>query len=226
MLMLNRFICLLLFLHLIIFQAIPVTAQSALLFPIKPGIPNTLAGTMGELRSSHFHTGIDVRTGGQEGLQVLAADDGYVSRIAVNPGGYGNAIYIKHPNGHTTVYAHLKLFPPEIEAYVNRQQYAKKTFKIQLYPNAQQFILEQGDFSAFLTLYYLSPIYLEMNATASSLLESQQSALYSGWTNGDFSDEYITDRIEALSVLLARNNADAVDATALSSIDVATGLSF
>lgn len=145
MLMLNRFICLLLFLHLIIFQAIPVTAQSALLFPIKPGIPNTLAGTMGELRSSHFHTGIDVRTGGQEGLQVLAADDGYVSRIAVNPGGYGNAIYIKHPNGHTTVYAHLKSFNEEIAAYVRKKQYQKQSFAVNLFPDVSTFKVNRGD---------------------------------------------------------------------------------
>lgn len=120
-------------------------AQSELLFPIKPGIPNTLAGTMGELRSSHFHTGIDVRTGGQEGLAVLAADDGYVSRIAVNPGGYGNALYIKHPNGHTTVYAHLKSFNEKIANYVRSEQYKKQKFAVNLFPNASSFKVNRGD---------------------------------------------------------------------------------
>jgi len=116
-----------------------------LLFPIKPGITNTLAGTMGELRSSHFHTGIDIRTGGQEGLNVLAADDGYIFRISVNPVGYGNTIYIKHPNGHTTVYGHLKSFNKEIADYVRAQQYKKKKFNLNMFPEAALFRVKRGD---------------------------------------------------------------------------------
>ncbi len=127
----------------------PSLAQSGLLFPVKPGVANTLAGTMGELRSSHFHTGIDIRTGGQEGLDILAADDGYIFRISVNPGGYGNALYIKHPNGHTTVYAHLKSFRKDIADYVRKEQYAKKKFKLNVFPNGTVFKVKRGDFIAF-----------------------------------------------------------------------------
>lgn len=119
--------------------------SSSLLFPINPGIPNTLSGSMGELRSSHFHTGIDIRTGGQEGLPVLAADDGYISRVKVKPSGYGNAIYIKHPNGHTTVYGHLKAFNGEIAAYVRKKQYERKTFSIDLYTDKNLFQVSRGD---------------------------------------------------------------------------------
>lgn len=118
---------------------------NTLLFPINPGTHNTLAGTMGELRSSHFHTGIDIRTGGQEGLSVKAADDGYISRIAVKGGGYGNTIYIKHPNGHTTVYAHLKSFRKDIADYVRKQQYAKQKFSVNLFPTTSAFKVERGD---------------------------------------------------------------------------------
>ncbi len=125
-----------------------IQAQSSLLFPIKPGHANTLAGSMGELRSSHFHTGIDIRTGGQEGLDVLAADDGYIFRISVNPSGYGNAIYIKHPNGHTTVYAHLKSFRKDIADYVRGEQYKKQVFKLNVFPNGTMFKLKRGDIIA------------------------------------------------------------------------------
>lgn len=120
-------------------------SSNSLLFPINPGTPNSLSGSMGELRSSHFHTGIDIRTGGQEGLAVLAADDGYLSRVKIKPGGYGNTIYIKHPNGHTTVYAHLKSFRPDIAAYVRKQQYEKKTFSIDLYTDKDLFRFSRGD---------------------------------------------------------------------------------
>lgn len=116
-----------------------------LIFPIKPGTRNSLAGTMGELRSTHFHTGIDIRTEGREGLAVLAAADGFISRISVSPSGYGNALYLTHPNGHTTVYAHLKEFSEEIQDYVLNQQYLKERFALNLYPDANKFILSQGD---------------------------------------------------------------------------------
>lgn len=119
------------------------------IFPIKPGVRNTLAGTMGELRSSHFHTGIDIRTGGRQGLAVLAAADGHISRIKVAGGGYGYSLYILHPNGKTTVYAHLKQFSADIERYVKDQQYAKRSFEVNLFPDENEFRVEQGDTIAY-----------------------------------------------------------------------------
>lgn len=115
------------------------------IFPIKPGVRNTLSGTMGELRSTHFHTGIDIRTGGQQGLAVLAAADGYISRIKVAPGGFGNTLYILHPNGKTTVYAHLKSFTKELQAYVKDAQYKKESFEVNLFPRKNLFSVHQGD---------------------------------------------------------------------------------
>lgn len=115
------------------------------MFPIKPGLRSTLSGTMGELRSSHFHSGIDIRTDGRTGLPVHAAAKGYISRVAVSTGGYGNAIYIQHPNGHTTVYAHLDKFLGPVADYVRKEQYRRKTFKINLYFRAGQFPVAQGD---------------------------------------------------------------------------------
>lgn len=115
------------------------------LFPIRPGEQNFLSGTMGELRSSHFHAGLDIKTGGVEGMPVYAAADGYISRIAVSAGGYGNALYIQHPNGHTTVYAHLQKFKDEIASYVRNEQYRKESFEVDLYPEKDKFRVKKGE---------------------------------------------------------------------------------
>ena len=117
---------------------------------IKPlEIPLVLSGTFGELRSNHFHAGLDIKTQQITGLNVLAAADGYVSRIKISHWGYGKALYITHPNGYTTVYGHLKKFSPKIEAYVKKQQYLKKSFVIQLYPKSGDLKLTKGEIIAF-----------------------------------------------------------------------------
>jgi len=93
-------------------------------------IPMRLTGNFGELRSNHFHTGIDCKTNGQENLNVYALADGFVSRVAVSPRGYGNALYIDYPNGFTSVYAHINSFSGEIGDYVKRKQYELQKFEI------------------------------------------------------------------------------------------------
>jgi hypothetical protein len=94
----------------------------------------TASGTFAELRSNHFHSGLDLKTKGTEGLNVYAAASGYVSRIKISRFGYGKALYITHPNGYTTVYAHLQKFSPSLEAYVKKQQYKKETFELEVFP--------------------------------------------------------------------------------------------
>lgn len=118
------------------------------MFPIRPGLSNYLAGTMGELRQSHFHAGLDIKTGGVEGLPVYAAADGYISRINVSSFGYGNALYIMHPNGTTTVYAHLQKFANEIHHYVKSEQYSKERFDVELNPDPGQFNVKKGQIIA------------------------------------------------------------------------------
>jgi murein DD-endopeptidase MepM/ murein hydrolase activator NlpD len=108
------------------------------------GIELVLSGTFGELRNNHFHSGIDFKTQGQEGLPVYAAADGKVVRIKVSAYGFGNALYVAHPNGYTTVYGHLKEFNAEIAAWVKTQQYAKKSFEVDLFPPAT-FVFKKGD---------------------------------------------------------------------------------
>jgi hypothetical protein len=105
-----------------------------------------LSGTFGELRPNHFHSGIDIKpTIGSSGQKVLAAADGYIFRIKVESGGYGNALYVKHPNGYITVYAHLDRFNSEIEKYVREYQYKKKDFNVNIYPGPGVFDYKQGE---------------------------------------------------------------------------------
>ena len=112
-------------------------------------IPLVLAGTFGELRTNHFHAGIDIKTKKREGFNVLAVADGYVSRIKIQHWGYGKALYIKHPNGYTSVYAHLQKFSPEIEEYIKRNQYNKESYTIQLFPQKNQLKVKKGATIAF-----------------------------------------------------------------------------
>jgi len=112
-------------------------------------IPLILSGSFGELRSNHFHSGLDIKTQQREGLPVYAPADGYVSRIKVSHYGYGKALYIKHPNGYTTVYGHLQNYAGEIYTYVHERQYNKETYEIELFPNAAALKVNKGDLIAY-----------------------------------------------------------------------------
>ena len=102
-------------------------------------IPLVLSGTFAELRSTHFHSGLDIKTQGREGLKVKSVADGFISRIKISHFGYGKALYITHPNGYTSVYAHLQGFAPEIEAFVKKKQYENESYEIELFPKAEDF---------------------------------------------------------------------------------------
>lgn len=116
------------------------------MFPIRPKQENYLAGTMGELRSSHFHTGLDIKTSGITGLPVYAIADGYIQRVRVSLGGYGNALYMVHPEtGMISVYGHLKSFDEDIAEYVREKQYAKESFATNLFPKRNKFFYKKGD---------------------------------------------------------------------------------
>jgi len=114
-------------------------------FPIRPNKTNFLSGTMGELRSSHFHAGIDIKTGGKIGEPVHATKRGYITRIKVATSGYGNALYMLHPDGNTSVYAHLNEFSSDIQEYVKQEQYKQKTFEIELFPEPYQFAFKSQE---------------------------------------------------------------------------------
>jgi hypothetical protein len=117
-------------------------------FPVRPQEKNYLSGTMGEIRATHFHAGMDIKTSGRSGLPVYATQDGYVSRIKVSSGGYGHALYILHPNGETSVYGHLLRYREDIAKYVLEQQYKKQSFEINLFPDKSLFTVKKGDLIA------------------------------------------------------------------------------
>jgi murein DD-endopeptidase MepM/ murein hydrolase activator NlpD len=109
-------------------------------------IPIILSGTFGELRSNHFHAGLDIKTQGKEGLPVFAVADGYVSRIKVGQFGYGKAIYITHPNGYTSVYGHLQKYNDKIQEYVKSIQYKKEKYEIgNLFFKEDKFPVKKGE---------------------------------------------------------------------------------
>ncbi|MRG48694.1 peptidoglycan DD-metalloendopeptidase family protein [Chitinophaga sp. SYP-B3965] len=112
-------------------------------------IPIELAGNFGELRPNHFHSGMDLKTQQRENLPVHAAADGYVSRIGVSHLGFGNVLYITHPNGYTTVYAHLNKFYPLVDEYVKRKQYEQESWASDIVLPQGLFPVKKGDFVAW-----------------------------------------------------------------------------
>ncbi|MEY2963025.1 MAG: hypothetical protein RL754_286 [Bacteroidota bacterium] len=112
-------------------------------------IPLVLSGTFAELRSNHFHGGIDIKTQGRSGLKVKSISDGYISRISISPYGYGNALYVRHPEGYTSVYGHLMTFAPAIEQWVEQTLRDRGKNDGNLYPDANLFPVEKGEFIAF-----------------------------------------------------------------------------
>ena len=87
-----------------------------------------LAGNFCEMRSNHFHTGLDIKTQRIEGQKIFSIEDGFISRVRVSPWGYGNAIYIQHNNGLTSLYAHCQKFPPKIDSLIYEIQRSYETY--------------------------------------------------------------------------------------------------
>jgi len=108
-----------------------------------------LVANFGELRPNHFHMGLDCRTEQKENMPVLAAADGYIAKIKIEPYGFGRCIYINHPNGLTTLYAHLNDFYPELEKYVTEQQYKLESWRIFIDIPVNLFPVKKGQFIAY-----------------------------------------------------------------------------
>ncbi len=108
-------------------------------------IPLILSANFGELRPNHFHMGIDFKTNGIEGQKLFAIENGYVSRIKVSPYGYGKVIYINHPNGITSVYAHCSQFLGKIDSLVKLTQENNKNFEVEIFPSIDEIILKKGE---------------------------------------------------------------------------------
>lgn len=108
-----------------------------------------LSGNFGEVRTNHFHSGLDLKTGGVEGRPVYAIADGHVVRINVSPTGYGKALYVEHPDGHTSVYAHLRAYSGPLAEFVRERQYAEERFAIDLAIPAGKFPVKRGEVIAY-----------------------------------------------------------------------------
>jgi hypothetical protein len=121
--------------------------SSSFISPVK--IPLLLSANFGELRLDHFHSGLDIKTQGVTGKEVVAAADGYIFRIGVSPVGFGKALYIRHASGYSTVYGHLDKFTPEIEEFVKAQQYENKSYQVTLFPQRDKFPVKRGDLIAY-----------------------------------------------------------------------------
>lgn len=112
-------------------------------------IPLDVSGSFGELRSNHFHSGLDLKTNKKEGLDVFAVADGFISRIKISTYGYGKAIYITHANGYTSVYGHLQKANAIIEEFIKAKQYEQKSFEIELFLKPNEIPVKQGEIIAF-----------------------------------------------------------------------------
>jgi len=134
---------------LLLFNTIGEEPENRFLFISPVKIPLSLSANFGELRVDHFHSGLDIKTQGVTGKEIVAAASGYVYRISISPGGFGRALYLRHPEGYSTVYGHLDRFTPEIEEYVVSRQYEEKSFMITLWPPKDRFIFNQGDLIAY-----------------------------------------------------------------------------
>lgn len=108
-------------------------------------VPMNLSGNFGETRKSHFHMGLDIKTNEREGEPVVAVGDGYISRINVSPYGYGNALYITHPNGYTSVYGHLQRFSEPLMQVLRTEQHKNQSFATEFYPKTNQYPVKQGE---------------------------------------------------------------------------------
>jgi hypothetical protein len=113
------------------------------------GISMDLSGNFGELRPNHYHMGLDLKTQKRQNLPVYAAADGYIARIKIEPFGFGRAIYINHPNGYSTLYAHLNDFFPALDEYVKQQQYKQESWKVLLELPPNLFPIKKGEFLAY-----------------------------------------------------------------------------
>ena len=128
-------------------QAQKISATDSFTGPLK--FPFSFAGNFGELRPSHLHSGLDFRTGGQTGIPVHAVKDGYISRIGISTTGYGNALYMSHPDGTTSVYGHLERFSPKLQEYVKEKQYSKESFQLDITLSPGEFRFKKDEIIAW-----------------------------------------------------------------------------
>ena len=139
----------LLFISILLFTTLSDIPKDNTTFISPVKIPLLLSANFGELRIDHYHSGLDIKTQGTIGKEIVSSADGFIYRIGVSPGGFGKALYVRHASGYSTVYGHLDRFTPEIDEYVKSQQYEKKSFLVTLFPSRDKFQVKQGEVIAY-----------------------------------------------------------------------------
>lgn len=134
--------------YLLSLAALRVQAQQDVFSP-PFGFGLFLSGNFGELRSNHFHAGLDFKTQGAVGRPISVIADGYIARAKVQYGGYGRALYVMHDNGYMTVYGHLDRFPPSVDDVVRKRQYAEESFAVDVAFEPDGFRVKRGDVLAY-----------------------------------------------------------------------------
>ena len=130
--------------HFTVAQVFPEKDYPSNYFRYPLAIPLKLNANFGEMRPNHFHMGLDLFTLRKENLPVYAPADGWISKIKIDPNGFGNAIYVSHPNGYTTLYAHMNTFPPGTAKAIKEEQYAKQSWKGDVDFEQDQFPVKKG----------------------------------------------------------------------------------
>ncbi len=132
------------FFNFLIFKSVAQPyPQNYFRYPLD-SLPNYIS-PFGGLRDNHFHSGADLRTNQREGLPVYASADGYISRIKIQSGGYGKAVYIDHPNGYTTVYGHLQRYNGPLAKWIHQYQYQNQRFELDKIFERPVFFVKKGD---------------------------------------------------------------------------------
>ena len=135
--------------YILLLFATGASAQQAATFSVPFDFPLYLSGNFAELRSNHFHAGLDFKTQGVEGKPIMVVADGYIARAKVQAGGYGRALYVMHDNGYMTVYGHLQKFPKAVAQAVRERQYADECFAVDIEFAPGELPVKRGDVLAY-----------------------------------------------------------------------------
>ena len=156
----------------------------------------SLKSNFGEFRDRHFHMGIDIKTGGKEGVDVFAVEKGYVSRMVTNFKGYGRALYIMHPNGETSVYANLSHFNPKLEGYLKFYQNKNESYILNHYFEQNEVTIKKGEVIGYSgnTGYSFGP---HLHFEIRNRLEQPLNPL----SNGFAIDDRLSPQLEELAII-------------------------
>ena len=131
--------------RLLILFAVLASTAFAYQYPVK-NVKGLHSASFAEMRPDHFHSGVDIKTDGVQGKPIVAAADGYISRVSLTPAGYGLALYVTHPKQKSmTVYAHLSRFEDSVEAFVREYRYANHANRLDITLQPDQFVVKAGD---------------------------------------------------------------------------------